>query len=346
MIKTNLSSLRQQGLSLIELMIAMTVGLVMTGAVLQVYVQSSSSYRLQDELSYIQENGRYALSEIIKELRMAGYSSCGGAAKIANSVENGADVNFASGLIGYGVDSTDNNVAAGAVAVTDYPAVLANAWDGTDALQIYKADPNSALHVTSHNPNSATIHIKGTHEYLRDKILLMANESCDQIGIFSISGPTNAAGGAGHIVHNTGTPGDIDNCTKSLGGNFTCSAGTQDPKEYGPGSRVMSVDGLLYYIRNSGSDALTPGLYKDVLGGGTEEVVQGVENMSIAFGLDTDNDGVANQYLTARNVQESQWGNIMSARVSLVMRSRNEVDGAFVRKTLTATTQLRNRGGE
>ncbi|MBN0989051.1 PilW family protein [Amphritea pacifica] len=338
---------KQLGLSLIELMIALTVGLVMTGAVIQVYVQTSASYQLQDELSYIQENGRYALSEIVKELRMAGYSSCGGGAKVANSVESSANVNFSYGLIGYSVDSTDSTVATGAIPVSNYPSLLNSAWDGTDALQIYKGDPNSALYVTSHVPASATIHIKGTHAYLRDTILLIADASCSQIGIFSVSGPTNNSANANHIVHNTGSPGSIDNCTKKLGGNFTCATGTAEDKEYGKGSRVLSVDGVLFYIRNSGNDAATPGLYRKDLDNATEEeVVQGVEDMVILFGLDTDGDGVANQYLTARNVQEDQWSNIMSARVTLTLRSRSTVDGVFVRKTLSATTKIRNRGGE
>ncbi|MDO6563630.1 PilW family protein [Amphritea sp. 1_MG-2023] len=336
---------KQSGLSLIELMIAITIGLVMTGAVIQVYVQSSSSYQLQDELSYIQENGRYGLSEVIKELRMAGYSSCGSGAKVANSVESGADMQFAYGLIGYGVDSTDSMVTTGAIAVSDYPAELTDAWDGTDALQIYKANPDNALYVTSHNPNSATIHIKGTHAYKPDTIMVLVDEGCSQVGIFAITGPTNNNDNANHLNHNTGS-GTVENCTKFLGGQFTCSSGAPESKEYGPGSKVMSIDRTLYYIRNSGDDASIPGLYRSVFDGATEEVVQGVEDMMISFGLDTDDDGVANQYLTARNIKETEWVDVMSARVSFVMRSRNQVDGDFVRKTLTATTKLRNRGVE
>ncbi|WP_428036007.1 PilW family protein [Amphritea sp.] len=339
------SKARQMGLSLIELMIAMTVGLVMTGAVLQVYLQSSSSYQLQDELSYIQENGRYALSEIVKELRMAGYSGCGGGAKIANSVESSANVNFSYGLIGYSIDSTDSNVATGAIPVSDYPASLSNAWDGTDALQIFKGDPNSAMYVTNHNPSSATIFVKPDHSIVKDTILMIADADCTQVGVFSVSGPTGLP--ANHMNHNTGSSGSIDNCTKKLKGNFTCaSLGSAISEAYKEGSRVLKVDGLLYYVRNSGNDASIPGLYRDVLGGGTEEIVQGVEDMDIAYGLDSDGDGVANQFLSARNVPETDWVNIVSVRVSLTMRSRNTVDGAFVRKTLSATTKIRNRGVE
>mgnify|MGYP001336801331 FL=1 len=48
----------QKGLSLIELMIALVLGLLISSAVIQVFIRTSASYQLQDELSYIQENGR------------------------------------------------------------------------------------------------------------------------------------------------------------------------------------------------------------------------------------------------------------------------------------------------
>lgn len=335
----------QKGLSLIELMIALVLGLLISSAVIQVFIRTSASYQLQDELSYIQENGRYALSEITKDLRMVGYSSCGGGAKIANSVDDDS-VRFQLGLVGYSVDSTDSTVAAGAIAVSDYPSELNVAWDGTDALQVYKSDPNSSLHVTSHNPNSATIHIQGTHPIKPGTVLLMASANCDQIGVFAMSGPTNSSSNANHFVHNTGS-GSLKNCTKNLRGNFTCFSGVSEKNPgYGAGSKVMTVDSALYYVRNSGTDTTIPGLYRKELNSiNAEELVQGVEDINISYGLDTDNDAVANQYLTARNIQENNWGNVTSVRVALVMRSRDLVDGAYVRKTMTATVMLRNRGG-
>jgi type IV pilus assembly protein PilW len=67
------SQFKQQGLSLIELMISITLGSVLMGAALQVMLSNSQTYQLNDDISRIQENGRIALDIISQDLRMAGY---------------------------------------------------------------------------------------------------------------------------------------------------------------------------------------------------------------------------------------------------------------------------------
>ena len=66
----------QQGLSLIELMIAITLGLFITGGLIQLFVNSHQSYRVQENVSRLQENGRFAMSFLIKDIRMADYWGC------------------------------------------------------------------------------------------------------------------------------------------------------------------------------------------------------------------------------------------------------------------------------
>jgi type IV pilus assembly protein PilW len=63
----------QQGFSIIELMIAVTLGMVLMGAALQFIISTKQTYELNDDISRIQENGRMALDIIVKDLQMAGY---------------------------------------------------------------------------------------------------------------------------------------------------------------------------------------------------------------------------------------------------------------------------------
>ncbi|HJP37460.1 MAG TPA: PilW family protein, partial [Gammaproteobacteria bacterium] len=92
-----------------------------------------------------------------------------------------------------------------------------------------------------------------------------------------------------------------------------------------------------------------------------EEVIEGVENMQILYGEDTaGNDQIADTYVTAAAVAD--WDNVVSVRVSLLMRSVEEygpdqdnatydllgtiidpVDDRRRRRVFTATIQLRNR---
>jgi len=63
---------RQSGFSLIELMVAITIGLIVSGAVASIFVQSRESYSQNDEINYIQDNGRYALNLLANDLEVAG----------------------------------------------------------------------------------------------------------------------------------------------------------------------------------------------------------------------------------------------------------------------------------
>jgi type IV pilus assembly protein PilW len=64
---------RQLGISLIELMIALVVGLLLLGGLIQVYLSSKQSYNAQEQLARMQEGGRFAMDLITRDLRRAGY---------------------------------------------------------------------------------------------------------------------------------------------------------------------------------------------------------------------------------------------------------------------------------
>lgn len=66
----------QRGLTLIELMIAMLLGVFLIGGVLQIFVSTKQTYRMQENLARLQENGRFAMNFLERDIRMAGYRSC------------------------------------------------------------------------------------------------------------------------------------------------------------------------------------------------------------------------------------------------------------------------------
>jgi prepilin-type N-terminal cleavage/methylation domain len=66
---------KQQGLSLIELMIAMVVSLVLVAGVGTVYVSSKRNYHARDQLSLMDETARVALNTLSKHLEHAGYAT-------------------------------------------------------------------------------------------------------------------------------------------------------------------------------------------------------------------------------------------------------------------------------
>lgn len=68
---------QQRGLSLVELMIGMALGLVVILAVVYVFAGSRASYRHQESFSGVQEAGRIALEVLGRDIRMAGNPGCG-----------------------------------------------------------------------------------------------------------------------------------------------------------------------------------------------------------------------------------------------------------------------------
>ena len=67
---------QQKGLSLVELMVAVTLGLVLMGGVIQLFLSSRVVFSTQQSLSRVQENGRFAIEFITRDLRQAGYAGC------------------------------------------------------------------------------------------------------------------------------------------------------------------------------------------------------------------------------------------------------------------------------
>lgn len=65
--------LGQAGMTLLELMISLSLGLLLVAGIGTIYVGSNQTYRVQEQNARIQESGRYALEVIGRSLRQAGY---------------------------------------------------------------------------------------------------------------------------------------------------------------------------------------------------------------------------------------------------------------------------------
>ena len=70
------TSRNQRGLTLVELMIAMLLGLFLLGGLLQIFISSKQTNRMQEGLSRLQENGRFAMDFMTRDIRLAGFMGC------------------------------------------------------------------------------------------------------------------------------------------------------------------------------------------------------------------------------------------------------------------------------
>jgi type IV pilus assembly protein PilW len=67
---------KQKGLTLIEIMISLLLGVFLLGGVIGIFINTKQTYRVQDALSRLQENGRYAIEFIARDIRMTDYRAC------------------------------------------------------------------------------------------------------------------------------------------------------------------------------------------------------------------------------------------------------------------------------
>jgi len=64
----------QRGLTLVEILVALMISAFLIAGVIQLFIGSKQTYRGHDALSRIQENGRFALDSMARDIRMAGYA--------------------------------------------------------------------------------------------------------------------------------------------------------------------------------------------------------------------------------------------------------------------------------
>jgi type IV pilus assembly protein PilW len=98
-------------------------------------------------------------------------------------------------------------------------------------------------------------------------------------------------------------------------------------ESYSTNAKLLQVQDTQYFIADN--DRSEPTLYRIVNGATAEALLEGVEDMQIFYGEDTDSDGVANRYVTAEVIDApcasganpACWTRVNSVRISLLLRS-------------------------
>ena len=287
----------QGGFTLVELMVAMLISLLLMGGVIQVFSSSSKSYRNHEGLSRIQENGRFAMEFLTRDIRMADFWGCANTvSKVANNLDplnGGTDWQYDIGSGGVGGtdgggNAPDTITMRGAVG----SALGVQPPFGPQASSNLKVPPNNGL-------------AQG------DVIIVSDCEAADVLQLTN-SNP----GGTGTLVHNTGsgeTPGNYNATNPGCpGANAHCLS-----KVYGDDAQIFRLRSAVYSIATNGVTG-QPGLYRD-LGAGPQELVDGIANMQVLYGEDTDADGTANYYVPAGSVADME--NVVSLKISLLVQS-------------------------
>ena len=288
---------KQSGVSLIEVMIAMVLGLFLLGSVVQFFIASSQSNRVHDATSRLQETGRMALEIMARDIRMADFWGC--ASDIINVVNN-----LNSGGVGY-IDFSNGGVngTEGGSGAPDTLTLRGGFGTGLNVEPPFGPQASANLQVAAGN------------DLAQGDILLVSD--CTNGDIFQSSNAN--PGGTGTMVHNTGTvtePGNYNATNPGCpGANAHCLS-----KVYGSDASVFSVQEITYSV-GTGSEG-DPALFRNGV-----EFLDGVEDLQVLYGEDSDapgsaGEGIPNYYVDADQVADME--RVVSLRIAVVARSRRD----------------------
>ena len=79
----------QTGVSIIELMIAITLSIVIAAGMISLFVNSKLNYRINENMSRLQESARFAVSFLSRDIRMADYRTCVTVERLVDAISGG-----------------------------------------------------------------------------------------------------------------------------------------------------------------------------------------------------------------------------------------------------------------
>ena len=325
---------RQVGLSLIELMIAMTIGLLLSGAVLGAYVNAVRSLSQDERHARMQENGRYALRLVAEDLMMAdfwGQMTSTDTMTTSLTVPTG---NCAEEIDLYDADTAIwfNNEHSGDTHFTPCTTITDDQRASTD-LVVIKRSAGAPTAETFVDVND----VDGDSN--TSETLTIGASDLEDERVYLRTNGTNAE--------------FIDDAT---GGNAP-----------GLGEGDWLYAPRLYYVRDfydTSGDGIPALCRLDMDDDDTgfddtpQCVAEGIEDLHLQFGIDTDTDGVANRCAADPSLADME--SAVSARVYVLARASEAdpsysntktyvlgdetvtVNDGFYRSVFSTTVSLRN----
>ena len=347
-------SRRQAGLSLVELLVAMVLGLFLIGGILNLFLSNRESFRVNENLSRMQENGRAAFDVMSRSVREAGENSCG-TALVANVIRN------ASGTIPWWADWNAGTVQGfngdqDATSIVAFGTANGSRVAGTDAILVFQAEQTERV-VTNHSAATNEMTMQSVDGIDADDVVIacdMNSAAILQVGTVSASL---------RILDYTASMTAL-NCGNALGYPTPAVCSTAGAKIFDPGTRVARLSATFWYVglNSKNQRALFRSRISKVTAAGAttvtpvrEEMLSGVQDLQINYltkNLSTSalatvwvdaNDSVfsvGNNAWTDTNLNQA-----IAARFNLTLQSEENVsvDGQPIQRRLAHVVALRSR---
>lgn len=336
---------KQRGVTLVELMVAITIGLMVMAGVVQLYATSSRTQKVQEGTSRLQENARFVFARLAKDISPAGFMGC--------------------------ADFNEENIAntlsdqSGAGQLYDFQTPLVGTNDdgllGTDTLTVRFASISGRVPLVQASTQTAPLVVDDTHPNyaLLEQYNIAVVSDCTRAAVFMIT--NDPSGSNGTIAHATGvtSPEGQSNSATDLQSSFGAAPGNYPPG----GSEAFLYTGTVgahtYAIGDSQSAAAVGGgaactaatpefcaLFRD-----GQEIVQGVQDFQLELGWKT---GALPSDGRARTISSFgdpgnlvSWADVDRVRVTLTLNSVEPVPTSqgvqLDQQTFSRTIMVRNQ---
>ena len=306
---------RQLGLSIVELMIALLLGSLLVGGLVQILTSNGQAFRMAEATARTQEFGRIASEMISREARGAGYFGCN-SEQMVNNLDVNPDDDEYNWDPGAGISSESSLRPAAALVGTDF--IFFSGLD-SGGLEISASAPPTAASTKVRSRGGA-----GPSSFLSDGDIIAISDcqGADIVQISNINGEdgdlevtlvTNSGTGSpgndfsSNICSNTGNTGAGNNCLSN---------------DYGIGAQILKPYDRTYYIGTSNTTGEPALMMRELRNGAlqTHEMVEGVVDMQVRYGLSADKMQAVGRWEDADAMGADEWEQIRAVNVSLLVR--------------------------
>lgn len=330
---------RQRGFTLLELMVAVTLGIVVLLGLSTIFLRNSGSQTELERNLRQAESGRYAVETLSEDIMHAGFYSDFSPNSLVVAPAYQQPNPCATDLAQQGWDTTVSPpqlpVAIQGIAQDEVVNCLSDRLAGTEAVVIRRADTGPAIDFTGGSGSNLYLQISRCTKDV-GRLVAAPMPSSKPETVFNLRMPDCAAvnGAVRRVLQRTYYIASCNDCAAKDGIPTL--------------KRVEMIDGELR----------------------TLPVAEGIENLQLEFSLDTNDDGQPDASGTlggkiVTGAAPAVWENVISARVHLLARATDKTAGftetrnfqlgpdvevkapsdTYKRSVLTSTVRLINVGG-
>lgn len=324
------------GFTLIELMVAMVLGLIVVGGVVSVFLANQRAYRTNQALGDVQDGSRIAFEMMARDIREAGLTGCNNNGRVANVLNNKSTAwwaDWGNAVHGYGAGTAADPALTVGTAAT-------NQVSGTDSLQLLGA-ADSGLSVAA-TPSSTAANFKlndKTADIVTGDVIIVCDPDHAAIAQVTDYNDSNVT-----LLHNSGGKTSPGNCSKGLGYPTVCTTNGIGYK-FQPNSQIFKLGAVDWYIGYNplGGKSLYRVTVVTTAGTPTptkQEMVRDVTGMTILY----HQAGIAS-FVDAKSVA-ANWGAVDAVQVQLTVESVDKRAGTNaepIKRQFAATSTVRNR---